>query len=308
MIETIKSLKIAVVGDVMLDHYIFGNVDRISPEAPVPVLNVKDEKFYLGGAANVAKNLKDLGIDVYLIGCVGKDDSANIFKKLCSNANINAKLIQTNHITTKKTRIVAHSQQIVRVDREHKQPIDLKTKNEILQEIDTNNMDAIIISDYGKGVISAKLIEDLREKFDKFISVDPKVNHTKMYKNVDLITPNLKETQDMSKVEIQNEDDLKKAVNVIMKNTKCKYLLVTQGENGMTLFSNNGLLYHEKALAKEVYDVTGAGDTVIAVSTMCFALGLEPIKAVKISSIAASIVVGKRGTSSVKLDEIKEFL
>lgn len=308
MIEKIKNLKIAVIGDVMLDHYIFGNVDRISPEAPVPILNVKDEKFYLGGAANVAKNLKDLGIDVSLIGCVGKDDSASIFKKLCSDANVNAKLIQTNRITTKKTRIIAHSQQIVRVDREHKQPIDSKTKDAILKQIDANSIDAIIISDYGKGVISAKLIEDLREKFHKFISVDPKVNHTKMYKNIDLITPNLKETQDMSKIEIQNENDLKKAANTIMKNTKCKYLLVTQGENGMTLFSKDGLLYHEKALAKEVYDVTGAGDTVIAVSTMCFALGFESIKAVKLASIAASIVVGRRGTSSVKLDEIKEFL
>ncbi|HEX13207.1 MAG: D-glycero-beta-D-manno-heptose-7-phosphate kinase [Desulfurella sp.] len=308
MIETIKRLKIAVIGDVMLDHYIFGNVDRISPEAPVPVLNVKDEKFYLGGAANVARNLKDLGVNVYLIGCIGKDESANIFKKLCENENINAKLIETNRITTKKTRIVAHSQQIVRVDREQKQPIDYKTKNEIVKAVTKENIDAIIISDYGKGVISSKLIEELRNIFDKFISVDPKVNHTKMYKDVDLITPNLKETQDMSKIEIQNDNDLKKAANIIIKNTKCKYLLVTQGENGMTLFSQNGFTYHEKALAKEVYDVTGAGDTVIAVSTMCFALGFDPIKAVKLSSIAASIVVGKRGTSSVKFEEIKDYL
>lgn len=307
MINKINRLKIAVIGDVMLDHYIFGNVDRISPEAPVPVLNVKDEKFYLGGAANVAKNLKDLGVDVYLVSCVGKDESANIFKKLCENENINAKLVELNRITTKKTRIVAHSQQIVRVDRELKQPIDFKAREEILKAVE-KDIDAIIISDYGKGVISAKLIEDLRNKFDKFISVDPKVSHTKMYKNVDLITPNLKETQDISKVEIQNDNDLKKAANVIIRNTKCKYLLVTQGENGMTLFSEKGLVYHEKALAKEVYDVTGAGDTVIAVSTMCFALGFEPIKAVKLSSIAASIVVGKRGTSSVKFEEIKEYL
>ncbi|WP_291494450.1 D-glycero-beta-D-manno-heptose-7-phosphate kinase [Desulfurella sp.] len=308
MIETIKRLKIAVIGDVMLDHYIFGNVDRISPEAPVPVLNVKDEKFYLGGAANVARNLKDLGVNVYLIGCIGKDESANIFKKLCENENINAKLIEQRKITTKKTRIVAASQQIVRVDREQKQPIDYKTKNEIIKAVAKENVDAIIISDYGKGVISSKLIEELRYIFDKFISVDPKVNHTKMYKNVDLITPNLKETQEMSKIEIQNDKDLKKAANIIIKNTKCKYLLVTQGENGMTLFSKDGLVYHEKALAKEVYDVTGAGDTVIAVSTMCFALGCEPTKAVKLSSIAASIVVGKRGTSSVKFEEIKDYI
>ncbi len=308
MIEKINNLKIAVIGDVMLDHYIFGNVDRISPEAPVPILNVKDEKFYLGGAANVAKNLKDLSVDVYLVGCIGKDESANIFKKLCENANINSKLIETNRITTKKTRIVAHSQQIVRVDREHKQAVDSKTKSEILKSIDFENTDAIIISDYGKGMISANLIQELSDKFSKFISVDPKVNHTKMYKNVDLITPNVKETQDMSKIAILNENDLKKAASVIMKKTKCKYLLVTQGENGMTLFSNDGIIYHEQALAKEVYDVTGAGDTVIAVSTMCFALGFEPTKAVKLASIAASIVVGKRGTSSVKLDELKDYL
>jgi rfaE bifunctional protein kinase chain/domain len=307
MIEKINRLKIAVIGDVMLDHYIFGNVDRISPEAPVPVLNVKGEKFYLGGAANVAKNLKDLGVDVYLISCIGKDESANIFKKLCQNENINAKLVESNRITTKKTRIIAHSQQIVRVDRELIQTIDPKTREEILKAVG-KDIDAIIISDYGKGVISAKLIEDLRNNSSKFISVDPKVNHTKMYKNVDLITPNLKEAQSMSKVEIQNDSTLKKAANVITKNTKCKYLLVTQGENGMTLFSRNGLVCHEKALAKEVYDVTGAGDTVIAVATMCFALGFEPIKAVKLSSIAASIVVGKRGTSSVKFEEIKEYL
>ncbi len=308
MIGKINNLKIAVIGDVMLDHYIFGNVDRISPEAPVPILNVKDEKFYLGGAANVAKNLKDLSADVYLVGCIGKDESANIFKKLCENANIKAKLIETNRITTKKTRIVAHSQQIVRVDREHKQAMDSKTKTEILKSIDFENTDAIIISDYGKGMISADLIQELSDKFSKFISVDPKVNHTKMYKNVDLITPNVKETQDMSKIAIQNENDLKKAASVIMKKTKCKYLLITQGENGMTLFSNDGLIYHEQALAKEVYDVTGAGDTVIAVSTMCFALGFEPTKAVKLASIAASIVVGKRGTSSVKLEELKDYL
>jgi len=308
MIERIKNLNITVIGDVMLDHYIFGNVDRISPEAPVPILHVKYEKFYLGGAANVAKNLKDLGVNVSLIGCIGKDDSADILKKLCNETNINTVLIETNNITTKKTRIIAHSQQIVRVDRERKLELDTKTKNKILDSIDFDKTDAIVISDYGKGVISKKLIQELRLRFKKFISVDPKVNHTKMYKNVDLITPNIKETQDMSKIEIRNENDLKKAASMIMKNTKCTYLLVTQGENGMTLFSNNGLIYHEQALAKEVYDVTGAGDTVIAVSTMCFALGFEPTKAVKLASIAASIVVGKRGTSSVKLEELKDYL
>lgn len=308
MLEKIKNLKIAVIGDLMLDHYIFGNVDRISPEAPVPVLNVKNEKFFLGGAANVAKNLKDLGLNIILIGVVGEDESANIFKKLCSETKIETKLIETNTITTKKTRIIASSQQIVRVDREFKHQIDAKVRKKILDFVDFQNLDAIIVSDYGKGVISFDLIGHLRKSFDKFISVDPKVSHTKMYKNVNLITPNLKETQDISKIEIENDSDLNKAASIIIKNTKCQYLLITQGDKGMSLFSKDGFVYHENALAKEVYDVTGAGDTVIAVSTMCFALGFDPIKSVKLASIAASIVVGKRGTSSVKINELKEYL
>lgn len=292
----------------MLDHYIIGSVDRISPEAPVPVLNVKEEKFFLGGAANVAKNLKDLDVSVELFGVVGKDESALILKKLCRDFDIKTNLIETNRMTTKKTRIVAFSQQIVRVDREQKHLIDSHIKEALLNSLLNGNFDAIIISDYGKGVVSANLVESIREHFSGFISVDPKVNHTKMYQNVNLITPNLKETQDMSRIEINNIEDLKKAASFLLKNTNCEYLLVTQGENGMTLFSKNGLFYHEEALAKEVYDVTGAGDTVIATATMCFALLCEPAKVVNIASIAASIVVSKRGTSSVKLDEIKDYL
>ena len=309
-IEQLKKARVAVVGDLICDKYVIGKVERISPEAPVPVVRVEKEKYFLGGASNVALNLKSLGCEVFLFGVVGNDSCGKRLLNMIKDNGLDTGNILTleDRPTTLKTRVIAQSQQIVRFDREKILRIDKKYAYEIVKGVRESGANAVIVSDYGKGVVSDYLIEELK-KLGIFIAVDPKIKNAYAYNGVDIITPNLKEAQEISGVEIDAfPNGVELAAKKIIKKTKCKYLLITEGEKGMSLFDKNGLIFKQESQAKEVYDVTGAGDTVIAVLTDAISSGFDIKDAVVLSNTAAGIVVGKMGTATVSLEELKRAL
>lgn len=305
-----KKIKIGVIGDLIFDHYVFGTVDRISPEAPVPVVKVTKEASFLGGASNVARNLTSLGVDTYLFGVVGNDFYGEKLLYMVKQANIcTDNIMKMEHRpTTVKTRVIAHSQQVVRFDKEVVLNLEKKHTKTILNSVKNLQLDAVIVSDYGKGVVTQELIDGL-VKMNKFVSVDPKVHNAYFYKNVNIITPNLKEAKEISNIEIDSfTNGVEIAARKILEETDADYILITCGRDGMTLFPKKGDVYQQKAKAKEVYDVTGAGDTVIAVLTACAAAGFDMKQAVKLANIAAGIVVGKMGTATLTLDEMESQL
>lgn len=303
----LKELKIAVVGDVMVDRYIHGSVDRISPEAPVPVLLEKSVEYRPGGAANVALNLKALGCNVKLIGVIGDDVTGeSLVKELKEKGIITHLFMDPTRPTTLKTRVIAASQQIVRIDREKTHKIDEKFIKKILDEL--NGIDAIIISDYGKGVITKKLISGIKKFKCEIISVDPKIEHFMDYSGFTFMTPNLKEAfAGILEHYSENMEVIKKVGFKILKKLKLKFLVITMGAKGMLVFHNKKAV-HIPTLAKEVYDVTGAGDTVIAALTAFYALTKNVIESAKLANIAAKIKVGKFGAAAVSIEEIERDL
>lgn len=317
IINSFKDKRILVIGDLILDRYIYGKVSRISPEAPVPVVEVTNEAFLLGGATNVANNIASLGGKVSIAGIAGNDTAGKILRRLLEEKNINIEgLLQTNRHTTVKTRVIAHNQQVVRFDKEERKRIEGKSLNHLLNYLKdaVSKHDAVIVSDYKKGVISSSLIKNLL-KYAKpkktFIAVDPKVGHFHFYKNVSLVTPNLLEASQGSGVEIKDEKTLIKAGKVLIKRLSCKSVLITRGEEGMSLFNrtSNGVdIIHIPTVAKKVYDVTGAGDTVIAVFTLAHASGATLEESAIIANHAAGIVVGEVGTATVTPERILESL
>ncbi len=309
-IEKLKRGKVAVVGDLICDKYVIGRVERISPEAPVPVVRVEKETYYLGGASNVALNLKSLGCEVHLFGVVGNDTCGKRLTNMIREKGLSTEKILTleDRPTTLKTRVIAQSQQIVRFDREKILRIDKKHAFELVRGVKESGVNAVIVSDYGKGVVSDYLIEELK-KLGVFIAVDPKIKNAYAYKGVDIITPNLKEAEEISGVEIASfKNGLELAAKKIIKKTGCKYLLITEGERGMSLFDKDGLILKQPSKARDVYDVTGAGDTVIAVLTAAISSGFDIKDAVRLSNAAAGVVVGKMGTATLTLEELEKAL
>jgi D-glycero-beta-D-manno-heptose-7-phosphate kinase len=306
IINSFKVKNILIIGDIILDRYIFGKVNRISPEAPVPVVDVTQESFMLGGAANVANNIIALGGNVAVSGVVGKDRAGDIVRELLAESGINsAGLIEDARPTTVKARVIAHNQQVVRFDREDCRKIDGKPLSVFLDYIKTAlpNFDAVIISDYKKGVVSAALVKAIvryaRQK-KIFVAVDPKVGHFHLYKNVSIITPNIMEASQGSGIEIKDEDSLMKAGKALLSRLSCMSVLITRGEEGMSLFEREGRsvkVTHIPTAAVKVFDVTGAGDTVIAALTLAHAAGASLHDAAIISNHAAGIVVGEVGAA-----------
>jgi len=285
----------------MLDKYIFGNVERISPEAPVQIVNVKKEKFIPGGAANVANNIAALNANAFMVGVTGNDNEANILLNELKKRNINTEGIITdqNKPTTQKVRILGQKQQLLRIDYEKKDYLNKETENKIIAFIKEKieKIDAIIISDYAKGVITKNLIENIKKiAGNKIIIVDPKPKHKDFYKNTTLITPNLKEAREMA----DNEENLIKELNTS--------ILVTKGEKGMSLLEKDGNITNIPTKAKEVYDVSGAGDTVVATLTLALSSNATLKQAAILANHAAGITVGKIGTSTVTTEEIKASL
>ena len=307
--------KVLVVGDLILDEYIWGSVHRISPEAPVPILETRSENLALGGAANVANNLVGLGCEVHLCGAVGQDEKGDKLLK-----TIHDRAIQTEGIfrfvhrpTTSKMRIIAHNQQILRVDKEDNRPITEKTEKKLIQYINQilPEMDGVICSDYHKGILTEKVIKAIMhraQKSKKPVIVDPKSSDFSLYKGATVITPNLREVARSVPIKIEDKEDLGRAAEYLLNLTKAQAILITQGKDGMSLYQNKENPVSIPTVAKEVFDVTGAGDTVISVFGMAMFVGFNFQEAAWLSNMAASVVVGKVGTAVVTLDEINEFL
>lgn len=307
IINNFKGKRILVIGDLILDRYIFGKVSRISPEAPVPVVEVMSESFLLGGAANVANNIIALGGKVSVAGVIGSDTAGRGLSGLLDEKNINSEgVINDSRHTTIKTRVIANNQQVVRFDREDKKKLEGKKLKELTDYIKKAmpDHDAVIISDYKKGVVSSALIKAIVKYAgfrDTFVAIDPKVGHFHLYKKVSLITPNLLEASSGAGVVITDEQSLLKAGRLLMSRLSCKAVLITRGEEGMSLFekekSKEIKVTHIPTVAKKVFDVTGAGDTVIATFTIAHAAGASLAEAAIIANHAAGLVVGEVGTA-----------
>ncbi len=302
---------VLVYGDVMIDQYLWGKVDRISPEAPVPVVEVESETLQLGGAANVARNISALGCNVELVGLVGDDDNATRLKHLLEREGIrNYKLVSDQkRPTTVKTRVIAHNQQVVRADRESRAEIDGYTENEMVSYIESRlpETQCLLISDYGKGVITLPLLQrivPLARKRNRFIAVDPKESHFRNYRQVSVITPNEHEAAFAAGQRIRDDESLQAVGWGLLKELELDSILVTLGARGMALFERDGSFNHLPTVAKKVYDVTGAGDTVIAVLTAMMAAGATRLEAAFVANQAAGIVVGYIGTAYVGKDEL----
>ncbi|MCP4482677.1 MAG: D-glycero-beta-D-manno-heptose-7-phosphate kinase [bacterium] len=315
LINKLQSVPILVVGDLMLDRFIWGNVSRISPEAPVPVVEVTKETYMPGGAGNVACNIDSLGCSSSLIGAINDDLFGKFFLEKYHNTNVDTSGIINfdDRTTIVKTRVIAHQQQVVRVDRENKKAIPDTIINKALEAIQNKlkTVKAVVLSDYGKGIINDKVLEFTITQANKLnipILVDPKIGNFKKYKNITCITPNFLEAkQGMDRLKIETDQDIEKLGKDIKNTLKAKSILITRGEAGMSLFENTEIS-HIPTVAQEVYDVTGAGDTVISTLAVCLGNGLSIKDSAYISNIAAGIVVGKLGTATVTLAEIMDYL
>ena len=318
LLNAVAKSRVLVVGDVMLDQFLWGQVKRISPEAPVPVVELERESFMPGGAANVARNLTAFGAEVELFGLVGKDDGARQLRALLKEEKVDGRGLRAvnDRLTTLKTRVVAHQQQVVRIDRGTKPTGDLRATKWLMKAVEKNidGADAIIVADYNKGVVTQELIEGLRTLCRPrgiWLSLDPKPLHQLEVSGFSLMTPNRSELFEMAGVadEIYHENPLRdKHLMVAVKAVQVKYqpalLLVTLSEQGMLLAQRGARPVVVPTMAQEVYDVSGAGDTVIASFTIAIAAGASPLEATLFANHAAGLVVGKIGTATVSPKEL----
>lgn len=298
--------KVLILGDIMLDEYMYGSVDRISPEAPVPVVDITSSKILLGGAANVAANICSFGGEALLLGTVGQDEAATKLSQLLISKNISDALLVTDltRRSTIKTRIIAHSQQIVRADREDRHEVNSDIEKEIIRRFLSviDDVQAVILSDYGKGVITLSLLEKIMSvclERDIFVAVDPKETHFNNYQKVSLITPNHHEASFAYGLRIQSEKDLLEVGKGLLKRLQAKSILITRGPDGMSLFTEDSEPTHIPTFAKKVYDVTGAGDTVIAAFVVATCAGADLVESAVVANAGAGLTVGEIGTATV---------
>ncbi len=313
IIHNFSGKTIGVIGDVMLDHYIFGKVERISPEASVPIVKVKSDKFLLGGAGNTAANIAALGGDVFLIGRVGADITSKQAIRLLKENSIDVDGIIEDRLspTIQKIRIVVNGQQIARLDRERIEYINTSQEKQ-LQDLITEhikNWDAVVVSDYAKGIINkrfASFLVNICKKHKKIIVVDTKPQHFSFFKGVSVIKPNQKEAETISGIKIRNKKDLLRAGNLLRKRSGSD-ILISRGADGMTVFYGSQVNYLSSR-AQEVFDVTGAGDTVTATVALALASGAALNIAAEIANIAAGLVVNKTGTATISSEELRNHI
>jgi D-glycero-beta-D-manno-heptose-7-phosphate kinase len=322
LLDAAGRTRVLVLGDVMLDHFLWGRVGRISPEAPVPVVEFDRESYIPGGAGNVARNLADLGVATKLLSAVGHDETALQLENILKHDRIGCGglLRCKNRTTGVKTRIIAHRQQIVRVDRESRFEVDEAITLRLLAELERGlkTADAVILCDYAKGVVTQQLVNKTKELCRRrgvWLSVDPKPSHQLNLGGVSLLTPNRKEAfelagvQDDSRGEAPKDDKLLlRVADKLLTELKPALLLITLGDQGLLLCQRDQKPFHIPTVAREVFDVSGAGDTVIASFTLAVVAGASPVEAAIFSNYAAGIVVGKIGTATVSPTELLESI
>lgn len=318
LLAAAKKVRVLTVGDVMLDQFIWGQVSRISPEAPVPVVDFLQESFMPGGAANVARNLSALEVPTEIFGLVGRDESGRTLKQLLCEQKVSCRglLDHASRPTSIKTRIVAQQQQVVRVDREVKTDLEPAATRRLLAVLEPRILaaDAVILSDYAKGLVTQGLIDGLKQVCRArgvWLSLDPKPIQRRNLAGVSLLTPNRKEAFELAgqpdgghSSNPLDDTALRGVVDNLLHALQPALLLITLGDQGMLLCQRNERPFHIPTVAQEVFDVSGAGDTVIASFTMAIAAGASPVEAAIISNHAAGVVVGKVGTATVSPDEL----
>lgn len=312
LLENFGGRRVAILGDLMLDRYVWGSVDRISPEAPVPVVEVSEETTRFGGAANVAENVASLGAVASVVGVVGDDATGERLLELLGGRGVDVERVVRvpGRPTTVKTRIIAHGQQVVRADREDSSDVAGADGDRVVAGLREAiaGAEVLIVSDYGKGVVTASSIaegiEAAREG-GKLICVDPKESHFQSYVGVTAITPNQKEAGGAVGVRIRDEESLDRVGRELLTRLGAQCVVITRGEEGMTLFMSGGEKRHLPTAAREVYDVTGAGDTVVGVLGVALAAGATMVEAAVMANHAAGIVIREVGTASVTTDAIR---
>ena len=306
--------KVLVIGDLMLDEFVWGKVSRISPEAPVPVVWVQSESVMPGGAANVANNIRALGGQVSVVGLIGEDRWGHaLLTDLAARRIDTAGVVKAQRPTTVKTRVIAHHQQVVRVDREQRERLPAGVVERLIAAADVRikAADAVIIEDYGKGVITRQLLESViprARRHQKVITVDPKEEHFDLYHRVTALTPNRAEAGGAVGRELESDADVQRAARELLQRLACEAVLMTLGEDGMWLFEPGGRNVRIPTVAQEVFDVAGAGDTVIATFTLALASGASLEQAARIANQAAGIVVGKLGVAVATPQELRAKL
>ncbi|HWP42585.1 MAG TPA: D-glycero-beta-D-manno-heptose-7-phosphate kinase [Blastocatellia bacterium] len=313
--DSFRGRRIVVLGDMMLDEFIWGKVRRISPEAPVPVVEVERQTLSLGGAGNVVSNLVALGALAVPLGVVGEDRDAERLRSAFDALGVRTDGLVTDpgRPTTLKTRIIAHNQQVVRADRENRTAISSSVEDLLVDRFSNaiEEADGVVVSDYNKGLLTRRLLERaLRRASERKLTVclDPKSRSFAHYQPVTVITPNNQEAAEAAGIAIEDEESLVEAGRRILDSVACRAVLVTRGEEGMTLFTDGGLVTHIPTVAREVYDVTGAGDTVIATLALALSTGADLVEAAVLANHAAGVVVAKVGTASVSRDELLETI
>lgn len=314
ILDRFKGRRIIILGDLMLDEYVWGKVGRISPEAPIPVVEVERETFALGGAANVANNIVALGGEAILCGLIGEDEVGQRLRAALEQSGIEARLVSDPHRpTTLKTRVIAHNQQVVRVDRESKAPIPDRLARRLIDMVRSSmdGAEAFLVSDYGKGVVSPGVVQRFiafARGMEKPALVDPKGSDYRKYRGATVITPNEGEAGEAAGRKIVDEASLRYVLNAIRRKAACQAVLITRGEKGLCLEEGNGDIIHLPAFARQVYDVTGAGDTVVSALALALAAGASLSEAAHIANHAAGIVVGRLGTATVTLEDFRKAM
>jgi rfaE bifunctional protein kinase chain/domain len=311
ILRTVRDRNIVVLGDVMLDEFVWGDVTRISPEAPVPVVDVQKESVHLGGAANVLANLLALGARSSVIGAIGNDPAAARLRASLREINPQADeylVVDDARPSTTKTRIIAHSQLVVRADRELRTPVNALIEDKIIAQLKQalSEADAFVVSDYDKGVVTPRILSEILPLACKSMPVliDPKLRNFNFYRPATLITPNHHEALRFTNTEQNSDDGLFQAARQIREKLHCDSVLITRGDRGMMLLEGDGEPIYVKTAAREVYDVTGAGDTVIAALASSLAAGASMLESAKLANHAAGIVVGKVGTATASAAEL----
>ena len=306
LIESMRSRRILVVGDVMLDEWIWGTVSRISPEAPVPVVAVSSHSFTLGGAGNVANNLRALGANVELIAVTGNDAFAGHLAGLLDRAGVrhDGSVAVSDRPTTRKTRVVAHNQQVVRADWESSERLAAEDRARLRDAVASRAVgaDAVILSDYAKGLFSREIVEAALGA--PVVLADPKPCNLALFTDVTCVAPNVHEAAEAAGISINDDASLETAGARLLEKIRCRYVVITRGEHGMSLFGRDGERLHIASVARTVFDVSGAGDTVVAVLGLALAAGAPIQLAMQLANYAAGAVVEKLGTATATAEEI----